>query len=65
MTGTDGSYAWNVAPILFDGVTKTLEGIVLENKEGQHTFFKLRDLGAALGFNVNWSAEKGISIETN
>ncbi len=26
--------------------------------------YKLRDLGQALGFNVGWSAEKGVYIET-
>ena len=27
-------------------------------------YFKLRDLGAALGFEVNWTAERGMTIET-
>ena len=66
ISGTDGSYKWNTAPVLFDGVTKSLEGIVLTDGEGGgHTFFKLRDLGEAIGFDVGWSAERGIYIETN
>lgn len=65
ISGTDGSYKWNQAPVLFDGTTKALEGIVLtDGKGGGHTFFKLRDLGEALGFTVGWSAERGIFIET-
>ena len=27
-------------------------------------YFKLRDLGAALGFEVNWTAERGVIVET-
>ena len=27
-------------------------------------YFKLRDLGAAIGFNVGWSQERGVYIET-
>ncbi len=27
-------------------------------------YFKLRDLGAALGFEVNWTAERGVFLET-
>ena len=66
VSGTDGSYKWNTAPVLFDGVTKSLEGIVLTDSEGGgHTFFKLRDLGDAIGFDVGWSAERGIYIETD
>ncbi len=51
--------------MLFDGETRALEGIVITDAAGGgHTFFKLRDLGAALDFTVDWSAEKGVSIET-
>lgn len=65
LTDTDGSYKWNTAPVLFDGVTKALEGIVLtDGAGGGHTFFKLRDLGDSIGFDVSWSAERGIYIET-
>lgn len=65
ISGTDGSYKWNTAPVLFGGTTKALEGIVLtDDKGGGHTFFKLRDLGEAIGFTVDWSAEKGVFIET-
>ena len=28
-------------------------------------YFKLRDLGAALGFNVGWSGSQGVFIESD
>ncbi len=66
ISGTDGSCKWNTAPVLFDGVAKSLEGIVLTDRQGGgHTFFKLRDLGKAIGFTVGWSAQEGIYIETD
>ena len=65
ISGADGSYKWNTAPVLFDGTTKALEGIVItDGNGGGHTYFKLRDLGAALGFKVDWTAQRGIFIET-
>lgn len=64
IAGTDGSYRWNTAPILFDGTTTAMEGIVLEGKGGSHTFLKLRDLADAVGFTVNWSKTEGITIGT-
>ena len=64
--GADGSYKLNTSPILFDGYTVPLEGIVITDKNGGgNTFFKLRDLAKVIGFNVGWSAERGIYIETD
>lgn len=66
IAGADGSYKLNTSPILFDGYTVPLEGIVItDNNGGAHTFFKLRDLAKAIGFNVGWSADRGIYIETD
>ncbi len=66
ITRADESYKWNTAPVLFSGETKALEGIVITDAAGGgHTFFKLRDLGAAVGFNVGWDADRGIYIETD
>ncbi len=31
---------------------------------GGNFYFKLRDLGAAIGFNVGWSQERGVYVET-
>lgn len=30
-----------------------------------NNYFKLRDLGSALGFNVSWSKDKGVIIDSN
>ena len=32
---------------------------------GSHTFYQLRDLGRAMSFNVGWSRERGLFIETD
>lgn len=48
-----------------DGQTAQLDAIVLtDDAGGAYTYYKLRDLGAAIGFQVDWSPEKGIFIET-
>jgi len=66
ITVLDTGFRWNTAPVLFDGLTGAMEGIVITDVEnGGHTFFKLRDLAATLGFNVGWSAEKGVYVETD
>lgn len=50
---------------LVDGQGKDLAAITLtDDVGGGYTYYKLRDLGTALGFRVDWSAEKGIFIET-
>lgn len=38
---------------------------LMDDNGGGYTYYKLRDLGAALGFNVGWSAGRGVYIETN
>lgn len=49
-----------------DGKSLTLDAIVLTDESGGgYTYYKLRDLGKALGFNVGWSSENGIYIETD
>lgn len=37
--------------------------LIAENG-GEVTYVKLRDVGAAIGFTVDWDAERGIYIET-
>lgn len=32
---------------------------------GGYTYYRLRDLGKALGFNVGWTADKGVFVETD
>ena len=59
------AYENATAPTNINGQTAALEAIMLkDDKGGAYTYYKLRDLGASLGFKVDWSAEKGIFIET-
>lgn len=59
------TYEVNTMPVLFDGQAVSLEGIVLTDVHGGgHTYFKLRDLGAAVGLHVDWTAEGGIILNT-
>lgn len=61
----DRPYSTATASTNIDGVPADLEAIVLtDDQGGGHTYYRLRDLGTALGFLVGWSAEKGIFIET-
>lgn len=41
------------------------DGVLTEYQGGGYNYFKLRDLGAALGFNVGWSKEQGVFIESD
>lgn len=62
----DQSYTTNSSPVKVNGVEAGLEAITLTDADGGgFTYFKLRDLGRVLGFNVGWSGEKGVYIETN
>ena len=36
-----------------------------DNSGGGYTYYKLRDLGQVLGFDVSWSVERGIYIESD
>lgn len=48
-----------------NGTPIDLDAIVLtDDAGGSYTYYKLRDLGNALGFHVDWSAERGIFIQT-
>ncbi|MDE6107914.1 MAG: hypothetical protein K2F83_04475 [Oscillospiraceae bacterium] len=60
------TYTVPVNPTNVNGSASDLQAIVLTDKDGgAYTYYKLRDLGKALGFNVDWSAEKGVFIETD
>ena len=66
-TPFSGSRAYEpaAAPTNINDVQADLEAIVLrDDRGGAFTYYKLRDLGTALGFKVDWSGEKGIFIET-
>lgn len=57
----DQSYRKNAASIYIDGLPVELSAFTLN--DGGSTYFKLRDLGQALGFNVGWTAERGVYLE--
>ena len=49
-----------------NGAAGGLTAFVLTDDDGgDHTYYQLRDLGRALGFNVGWSAERGVFIESD
>ncbi len=49
-----------------NGILTSLDAIVLtDDSGGAYTYYKLRDIGQTLGFNVSWTAERGIYIETD
>lgn len=61
----DRAYETATAETRINGSPAALDAIVLrDDAGGAYTYYKLRDLGTALGFRVDWSTEKGIFIET-
>lgn len=49
-------YAANPSTILVNGTQTDLDAITLTDSDGNgYTYFKLRDLGDALGFSVDWN----------
>ena len=65
IAGADNRCGINTAPILFDGITAQLKGIVITDADGgDHTFVDLKDLSEVIGFTVDWSAEQGVVITT-
>ena len=51
--------------VRLNGSSNSMNALLLKDGEGNgYTYFKLRDLGTALGFKVDWSPERGIYIET-
>ena len=50
------------SPILLNGAPVEIEAYTING----HNYFKLRDIGKAVGFNVYWKSEDGtVQIETN
>ena len=61
----DRAYKTPTSPTNVNGKASDLQAIVLtDDKGGDYTYYKLRDLGQKLGFNVGWSAARGVFIET-
>ena len=62
----DRAYQEASAATVVNGSPVELSAILLTDDAGSgYTYYKLRDLGTALGFTVDWSVERGIFIETN
>ena len=62
----DRAYKNSVNPTLINSVPEQLDAIIItDDKGGGHTYYKLRDLGKVLNFNVGWSSETGVYIQTN
>ena len=60
------AYTVPVNPTNVNGAASDLQAIVLTDANGgAYTYYQLRDLGRKLGFNVGWSADKGVFIETD
>ncbi len=57
----DQPYRKNAASIYIDGLPVELTAFTLN--DGGSTYFKLRDLGQALGFNVGWTSDRGVYLE--
>lgn len=54
------------AVLTVDGVGHPLDAYLIrpQGAGDGNFYFKLRDLGAAIGFTVGWSADRGVYIET-
>lgn len=62
----DRAYEPATSETRINAAAANLEAIVLKDDQGgAYTYYKLRDLGKALGFNVGWSGERGIFVETD
>lgn len=59
------AYQEVTAQTLVNGEAKDLAAFALtDDNGGGYTYYKLRDLGEALGFTVGWNEERGIFIKT-
>ena len=62
----DRSYTGGTQSIQVNGEAVDMTAITLvDDAGGGYNYFKLRDLGAALGFNVGYSNEQGVFIESD
>ena len=61
----DMSYNAYLSDTKVDGAAQPLTAFTIEYQGGGHTYYQLRDLGRALGFNVGWASDRGIFIETD
>ncbi len=62
----DREYSADTSATKINGTDTKLSAIRLtDDKGGGYTYYKLRDLGSNIGFNVDWSSEKGVYVETD
>lgn len=67
-TPFSGNRAYTVSnlKLMINGKIVNVQAILLKDDKGDgYTYYKLRDLGKELNFNVSWSAERGIYINTD
>ncbi len=61
----DQPYTAYTGTTTVNGQPRSLDAFQITWEGGGHTYYKLRDLGKALGFNVGWTAARGLFIETD
>lgn len=62
----DRNYEVAFAETKIDGIAIKAQAILLKNDQGGgYTYYKLRDIAEALNFDVSWSADVGITIDTD
>ena len=61
----DQPYAAWLEDTCVDGTALPLTAFRITWEGRSHTFYPLRDLGRVLGFNVGWTRERGLFIETD
>lgn len=62
----DRAYTVSSAATLIYGQAIPFTAIMLtDDNGGGYTYYKLRDLGSVLGFNVSWATGRGIYIESD
>jgi len=62
----DRAYTGGAQSIKVNGSAVDMTAItLLDDQGGGYNYFKLRDLGKALGFNVGWTSQQGVYIETD
>lgn len=61
----DRTYTKAASATMVSGQSVPFSAIVLtDDNHGAYTYYKLRDLGQVLGFNVSWDKNRGIYIES-
>ena len=61
----DRAYRDGTQTVMVNGAGRQMNAIILtDDQGGDYTYFKLRDLGEALGFKVDWAEGRGVFIET-